>query len=486
MVLKSFPNLGVSLAKLMPRLPALCALYLLVELWRFRTFRRLLRRLRARNYTYQGGKSFLPFVKKVLLSKDAPLTLDRQVFDRFATSGESATCCGYGGGPLDWQRMYAWWAWGCGRPFDAPHSPELHAELLEVTAASCKALGLEAPPASVPAPSELAVSPFGYGCCEIRAAFKPLPVRLFLRSVQLASRVALGALGLRKTTEPMPEGELVCWTDLPQPGSPRAAHLRPDRRPVVFLHGLGMGNFTYLPLFIGKSSAEWRAGGCILLELPCMTSAWSDLESLPKVSHYADALARVLRRHLGSSADCGYDVVCHSLSAYLASVLSNEGSPCRSRKTVLVDPVCFLEGVEVCSRFPFRTPEECRVFAEATVLFPSFLPIFTRRMLGVIFRQLVCRDIFTQYSVLRWNGTDGTGVLWRNADAEALVCLSDDDHFVPSERVARHCEAHFPNVQLYHMPGKDHGSFVIEAKVRQDLLTQITAFLTGRKITDLY
>jgi len=27
---------------------------------------------------------------------------------------------------------------------------------------------------------------------------------------------------------------------------------------------------------------------------------------------------------------------------------------------------------------------------------------------------------------------------------------------------------------------------VIEAKVRQDLLTQITAFLTGRKITDLY
>merc|ERR1719436_13222 len=117
--------------------------------------------------------------------------------------------------------------------------------------------------------------------------------------------------------------------------------------------------------------------------------------------NYADAIGRVLRRHLGPSADLGYDLVCHSLGAYLAAILCNEGSPCRPFRTVLVDPVCFLEGVEVCSRFPFRTPEECRVFAESTVLFPGFLPLLARRALACVFRQMVCRDIFTQYSVLR-------------------------------------------------------------------------------------
>jgi hypothetical protein len=152
--------------------------------------------------------------------------------------------------------------------------------------------------------------------------------------------------------------------------------------------------------------------------------------------------------------------------AYLASVLANHGSPCRPRRTVLIDPVCFMEGVEVCSRFPFRTPEECREFAERTVLFPGFLPRPARRVLGRIFRQWVCKDpgrdltrreclitcsgetktetpadthlcvsddrsaslcrkdIFTQYSVLRWNGTDATGVMWRNEAAEAHEAIS--------------------------------------------------------------
>ena len=35
-----------------------------------------------------------------------------------------------------------------------------------------------------------------------------------------------------------------------------------------------------------------------------------------------------------------------------------------------------------------------------------------------------CRkDIFTQYSVLRWNGTDATGVVWRNEAAEACEAV---------------------------------------------------------------
>lgn len=453
------------------RLAAALAGYLAVELWRYWRFRRLLGRLRVRCYGHRGGRTFISWVRSLLQSKEAPVCFDREVFERYTQEGPAAGV-GYGGGNLDWHRIYAWWAWGCGRPFDAPDDPELHADLLECASASCLSLGLEGPPPDAPAPRVLQPSPFGYGVCEIRATFKPLPLRVFLRSVHSLTRLSLSALGMRRVTEYMPGGKLVCWTNLPQGGQ----KLPGTPPPVVFLHGLGLGNFTYLPLLAGPCGREWRTGGIIMVELPCMVSSMSDLEKQPQVLHFADALGRVLREQFGRG-DGEYDIVCHSLSSYLAATLNNEGSPCRPRRTVLIDPVCFLEGVEVCSRFPFRTPEECRKFAEATVLFPPQLPMAARRLMGQIFRQLVCRDIFTQYSVLRWNGTDGCSVLWRNTSAEVLVCLSDDDHFLPADRVARHCEVHFPKARIFRMPGKDHGSFVIENDLRRKLLGYIADYL---------
>jgi len=290
------------------------------------------------------------------------------------------------------------------------------------------------------------------------------------------SRLMIRSLGLRRVAETMPEGDLICWTDLPPAIDGHAAR-KGSGRPVLFLHGLGLGNLTYLPLLCGERGKEWRSSGIVLVELPCMTSATEVLEGMPQALHFADAIGRLMRE-LGYG-DFEYDIVCHSLSAYLAAILTNEGSPCQPFRTVLIDPVCFLEGTEVCSRFPFRTPEECRQFAEATVLFPRFLPAIGRRMLGHVFRELVCRDVFTQFSVLRWNGTDATNILWRNTRAEALVCLSDADHFVPSDRVARHCKAHFPKVKTFHMPGKDHGSFVIEASLRAELLERVTRYLAS-------
>ena len=190
-------------------------------------------------------------------------------------------------------------------------------------------------------------------------------------------------MGFRRVCSEMPEGDLVCWTDIR--GDFRGPQ---DQPPVVFLHGLGLGVFTYLPLFLGgEQSRAWRSGGSVIVELPCMTSSLSDLQKLPSVEHCADALGRLLRERIGCG-DHGYDVVCHSLSAsgrpkrrprtptertspktqppfrraslsglarvlsssaqaYLASVLANHGSPCRPRRTVLIDPVCFMEGVEV-------------------------------------------------------------------------------------------------------------------------------------------
>lgn len=229
---------------------------------------------------------------------------------------------------------------------------------------------------------------------------------------------------------------------------------------------------------MGKASEAWREGGSIIVELPNMTHSSDKLERRQDIMHYADALGQLLRNQFGCE-EFQYDIVCHSLSAYLAAALCNDGSPCRPRRTVLIDPVCFLEGVEVSSRFPFRTAEECREFAESTVLFPSFLPLFVRHILGQTFRHMVCQDIFTQYSVLRWNGTDATSIFWHTTTAKALVCLSDDDNFVPSERVAKHCVAHFPLVELYRMPKKDHGSFVIESGTRSKLLKRIAQFLAG-------
>jgi len=451
----------------------LAVAYVLCELWRLYRFRRLLRRLRVRHYAHKGGDSFLAWARGVVMDSKTPIILDREFFERF-TAEEGSPSVGYGGGRLNWQRLYSWWAWGCGRPFDAQHDPELHATLLECAGRCCSAMGLAPPPADAPPQPVPAVSPFGFGICDIRATFTPLPVRAFLRAVLLGSRLGLRAMGFRRLTEPMPEGDLVCWTDLPRGGKAAGG----EQRPVVFMHGLGLGNLTYLPLFQGPAGRAWRPGGCVLLELPCMTSASACLEHMPLAAHSADALGRLLREQLGYG-DFEYDVVCHSLSAYLAAILCNEGSPCRPRRTVLIDPVCFLDGVEVCGRFPFRTPQECRTFAESTVLFPSFLPMAVRRLFGHLFRHFVCRNIFTQYSVLRWNGTDATSIFWRNASADALVCLSDADNFVPAARVARHCEAHFPRIKRYHMPGKDHGSFVIEGALRAELLQRMALFLSS-------
>jgi hypothetical protein len=451
--------------------------YIGVEMWRFQRFQRLLRRVNTRCYQHKGGGNFLHFILQLLKSDRNALSLDRKFFMRYAAEGDT-TSIGYGGGTITWQRLYSWWAWGCGRPFDSAHDPELHADLLKAADWSCRSLGIAPPPPVAPAASVPALSPFGFGICEVRASFKPLPVRTFLRSILPLTRSIFWGLGFRRLVEPMPCGDLVCWTDV----KPRNGAKLTGRRPVVFMHGLGLGNFTYLPLFLGKHSTAWRSGGCIIVEVPNMTCASDVLEGRPDVVHTADALGRLLRDQLGYG-DYEYDIVCHSLSSYLAATLCNDGSPCRPRRSVLIDPTCFLEGVEVCSRFPFRTPEECREFAEHTVLFPAFLPMAVRYALGHVFRYMVCRDIFTQYTVLRWNGTDATHILWHSVSAEALVCLSDDDNFVPSERVARHCESHFPRIRLHRMPGKDHGSFVIEGDLRKQLLQRITNFLEGEADT---
>lgn len=452
------------------RLRAAGLAYVFVELWRLWCFKRLLRRLNVRRYAHRGGQGLLKFAHSVLMSKEAPLAFDRSLFARYIAEGGTLSV-GYGGGSLDWKRIYAWWAWGIGRPFDPQRDPKLHLELLEVVAESCRGLEISLPPSGAEVPTD-ALPPFGFGNCELRPFFKPLPLRAPMRCVQLLTRTILQALGFRRVTEMTPEGEIVCWTDL------RENWPVQGRRPIVFLHGLGAGIFTYLPLFVGKATSSWRAGGCLLLEYPTVTSAWADLETMPTAVHYADALGRLLRTRF-QIKDFEFDVVCHSAGSFFAALLCNEGSPCCPKRTVLIDPVCFLEGVEVCSRFPFRTQAECNDFADATVLFPGFLPLAVRRLLAVAFRQLVCRDIFVQYSVLRWTGTDAGSTVWYNTQAQALVCLSMDDHFVPADRVARHCAAHFPQADVFEMPSADHGSFVIDGALRRELMSRMEAFLSA-------
>ena len=142
------------------QLGAALGFYLSIELWRAWRFRRLLRRLKVRRYTHRGHTDFLAFAKRVLLSETAPVTLDAEVFNRF-NEEDGSPSVGYGGGRLDWQRVYAWWAWGCGRPFDAPYDAELHRDLLACAGACCRSLGVAPPPAGAPPPMVPAPSPFG-------------------------------------------------------------------------------------------------------------------------------------------------------------------------------------------------------------------------------------------------------------------------------------------------------------------------------------
>jgi pimeloyl-ACP methyl ester carboxylesterase len=205
-----------------------------------------------------------------------------------------------------------------------------------------------------------------------------------------------------------------------------------------------------------------------------MSSPWSDLKDAPVVAHTAIALGKILREQLGIGEQ-QFDVVAHSLGSALAAVLSKAGSPCRPRRTVLIDPVCFLQSWEKTIRLPLFSESESENLINRTRLFDGS-PSWVKKFAAKVFRRWIIQDIFTQFAVQRWAGPGFIGV-WTDAKSPALVCLADDDQLVDSKEISEHCNAHFPSVTIWRTFGAQHGSFLYEGSQRRALLKRIETYL---------
>ena len=232
--------------------------------------------------------------------------------------------------------------------------------------ALCVSLGIPAPTAGEQAHVCGALPLAIFGGNAIRAVFKPWPIRILLRALDLLTELLLLSLGWRQLVQELPSWRLAVWTDLPRGGRRDCAGRSPP--PVVLLHGVGVGKTSCLSLCLGASTRGWRSGGCILVDLLNMTSRWSNLEGAPVVAQTAFALGKILREQLGIGEQ-QFDVVAHSLGSALAVAMSNAGSPYRPRRTVLIEPVCFWEGWDHNLRLPFFSESESENFISTTTVF---------------------------------------------------------------------------------------------------------------------
>eukprot|EP00124_Ichthyophonus_hoferi_P000759 Ihof_evm1s31 gene=Ihof_evmTU1s31 len=231
----------------------------------------------------------------------------------------------------------------------------------------------------------------------------PMPFLLFACTLAIHSVASLLMLGLRfeRLYLRVNKYKLYYWH------RPQSTHLtsEPIAKPLVFLHGIGVGLFPYFPMLMSM----WRDGRAVVcLDMPYV--GMSPVEEVPSMDDMADGLSRIIIRHrLGKCSFVG-----HSYGTFVLARMCKM-FPDLIHAATFVDPVCFcLYLPDVVYNFIYRTPK-------SLIEVPRYFLVSR----NLYFLNVLCRN-FWWFQVCMWP---------KDLPSNLSVVLSMDDEITPAPAV---------------------------------------------------
>ncbi|KAI0926716.1 hypothetical protein AcV5_007432 [Taiwanofungus camphoratus] len=238
-------------------------------------------------------------------------------------------------------------------------------------------------------------------------------------------------------------------------------HRSRTKRPILFLHGLGMGLWVYVKFLIEVARAEPDVGIIAIEDLPMSMRVTS--RHLTREEMLA-AVERVLDHH-------GFQEVVtagHSYGAILTTHILHD--PLLSRRvsaSLLVDPVSLLlYRPDLTHNFIYRTPRSTNQWK---------------------FWYFACRDPDIARAVQRnWHMPEN--VLWREdlVGRQVTVVLAERDHLINTEEIWKYLTSRADDpeyrwqhdgLEVLYLSGIDHGEMFETAAWRKPMIQVMSRFV---------
>ena len=192
-------------------------------------------------------------------------------------------------------------------------------------------------------------------------------------------------------------------------------HTSKTRLPILFIHGIGIGYYTYAEFIADLTSNTGQQiddeQGIIAIELMSISMRICS----PALRN--DEMVNGIRIVLDAHGWDGLNLVCHSYgSAIAASILRDQSLSKRVKAAVMIDPICFLLHLpDVAYNFTRRKPNKA---SEAMLYYFSSQDM-------MISHTLARRFFWSEY------------ILWKEdiVDLRMTVTLSGRDIIVPTKAV---------------------------------------------------
>jgi hypothetical protein len=227
--------------------------------------------------------------------------------------------------------------------------------------------------------------------------------------------------------------------------SPSASTRTSRPRPIVFIHGVGLGIFPYLGLVWQIVRSHGAARDVLLLEVPHVA-----LGAAPRRAAAVDDVADAAVAMLAAEGHADACFAAHSYGTFCVS-RACQRSPGAVASALLIDPVCLLTcHPRLLYHFVYHSP------GLRALLRGGF-----KEALGGV-RYLFSRDLTIAETFCRrflWHEL----TLWpQDMPAATLVALAHGDDLVPSPLVARHLAASAPGARVLYHPTAGHGGVLLD------------------------
>ncbi|DBA73278.1 hypothetical protein WJX77_005167 [Trebouxia sp. C0004] len=305
----------------------------------------------------------------------------------------------------------------------------------------------------------------------LRVFHKPLLVHMISETWGMGMHMYLRAIGFKHAIM----GGMSYWVRLPTSGplgsdsSPNLMHESADEssqqelsltRPIVFLHGVGLGLTPYIH-FMRMLFAATSSHPMIVLEFRHVSMRLCFRAS--EVDHAAHAVAAIVQQQ-GFKEAC---IVGHSFGTFVASRLC-QLHPSLVQSLLIIDPVCMLTCCpQLLHSFVYKVP----VWG-LNLLTPLGLMDLARFVCSrdLIIAETFCRK-FCWHSLMLWP---------EDMPKATTISLSANDDLVPNDLVVAQLEASPLPVKVIVHPTAGHGGYLLDQQFQENLIQEVKSLASTR------
>ncbi|KAI9281201.1 Alpha/Beta hydrolase protein [Sporodiniella umbellata] len=233
-----------------------------------------------------------------------------------------------------------------------------------------------------------------------------------------------------------------------------------NKKPIVFIHGVGGGLVCYITFLMKLASLDTPI---FCIELPFVSMHC--VEDVPTQQETVRDLQQMLQRHNFDAAV----FVSHSLGTAITS-WAVKHMPKSVAGLVFIDPICFmLHYKDVCTNFMYRTPKTA---AQGLVKYFASSELYTSYYFSRHFHWFQSVLFVEPNSSNRAANYNGSVTLPLNTK----VYLSEHDNIIDSDRVNAYLGRNAISSTI--MQTLDHGSFLFSIDWQNEILSTIDKFVS--------